>query len=237
MPCWIHWKYIFPCLRLEEFEQMVRSAAFTLTEEGKEKRSSLEAQKFLFNGWFKLFLTPRPIEVIEWVLSEERLVAGTVLSRLKAVTSQAEPTSSQQRRSRSSHTSTAAYSLCLEITYGTRQSGRCKKWKSTVFLFSWYFSFLPHSLWHVTKLTTNFNCFFQPQAVSWDLPTELFTEFQVLTNRLGTRNWGANKLNTHCRRLSKNYQWFLTLEGQMQVSYLTKGNRCTWRPKRERKQK
>ena len=64
MPCWIHWKYIFPCLRLEEFEQMVRSAAFTLTEEGKEKGVHWRRRN-LFNGWFKLFLTPRAIKVIE----------------------------------------------------------------------------------------------------------------------------------------------------------------------------
>ena len=39
-PVGTHWKHVLPCLRLDYSEQMERSVAFTLTEEGKGKRES-----------------------------------------------------------------------------------------------------------------------------------------------------------------------------------------------------
>lgn len=96
------------------------------------------------------------------------------------------------------------------------------KTQKVSFLSSWYSSLIPHALWHFTKLTTNFNCSFQPQVISWDAAYELFTEFQVLINRRRARTCGWRETGDPHANHSR-VSLSLTPEGPRQVSYLTEG--------------
>ena len=90
------------------------------------------------------------------------------------------------------------------------------------FLSSWHSSLIPPAAWHFTELTTNFNCSFQPQVISWDAAYELFTEFQVLINRRRARTCGWRETGDPYANHSR-VNLSLTPEGLRRVSYLTEG--------------